>query len=66
MRGGALRFLTACEVDLVLLNSSLPDRSSGRYREHPVDVGDAERAPRYGVTGRPEHLYAWRRRPGPR
>ena len=35
-----------------------------RYLEHLVDVGQAERAPRYGGTGRPEHLYAWRRRPG--
>ena len=34
-----------------------------RYLEHLVDVGSAERAARYGGAGRPEHLYAWRRRP---
>ncbi len=33
-----------------------------RYLEHLVDIGNAQRAPRYGGTGRPEHLYAWRRR----
>ena len=35
-----------------------------RYLEHLVDVGSAERAPKYGGTGRPEHVYAWRRRAG--
>ncbi len=32
-----------------------------RYLEHLIDTGSAERAPKYGGTGRPEHLYGWRR-----
>lgn len=32
-----------------------------RYLEHLVETGDAQRAPKSGGTGRPEHLYAWRR-----
>ncbi len=31
-----------------------------RYLEHLTDRGLVERAPRYGSTGRPEHVYRWR------
>lgn len=30
-----------------------------RYLEHLADQGQVERTPRYGTTGRPEHLYRW-------
>ncbi|MGH3712109.1 MAG: response regulator [Micromonosporaceae bacterium] len=33
-----------------------------RYLEHLADQGLADRTSRYGSAGRPEHLYAWRRR----
>ena len=32
-----------------------------RYLEHLVETGNAQRAPKYGGAGRPEHLYDWRR-----
>lgn len=32
-----------------------------RYLEHLADQGQVERTPRYGSTGRPEHLYRWGR-----
>lgn len=35
-----------------------------RYLEHLVEQGQADRGARYGQTGRPEQLYAWRRRDG--
>lgn len=33
-----------------------------RYLEHLAETGLAGRAPRYGSTGRPEHVYRWRKR----
>ncbi|MCW2899467.1 MAG: Two-component system response regulator [Streptosporangiaceae bacterium] len=35
-----------------------------RYLEHLADQGLAERRPRYGGPGRPEHSYHWRREAG--
>lgn len=54
----AARPLTAGNLGDLLGISRVTAR---RYLEHLVETGNAQRAPRYGGTGRPEHLYAWRR-----
>jgi response regulator of citrate/malate metabolism len=54
---GAEAALSATEVAESLGSSRVTAR---RYLEHLADAGLAERAPRYGGSGRPEVEYRWR------
>jgi response regulator of citrate/malate metabolism len=48
--------LSAAEVAAAVGVSRVTAR---RYLEHLADSGSAARSPRYGSTGRPEHVYRW-------
>jgi len=54
---GAGRGLSATEVGEQIGASRVTAR---RYLEHLADTGAADRAPRYGGSGRPELEYRWR------
>lgn len=51
------RPLSATEVAELIGSSRVTAR---RYLEHLADTGSADRAPRYGGSGRPEVEYRWR------
>lgn len=61
LRSAAPVALSASELSTELGMARVTAR---RYLEHLADQGLAERTPRYGGTGRPEHLYRWGRAPG--